>query len=419
MLKFKRMIINGYIKNFLKEKGALKFSFLKFLEIGITALTTLIVARKVGPREMGLSVEILLYITYANYLSLGLNQVVIKNYSRIKLIGDLAVRNFLTINIQYLLLISVLNFLISYFILDYSFFVLTAIISSSVLIRSFATSYFRVVYRIGILNKNNLIYASILLFLTLFFVNRWKDYMIVWSVASVISLSLYFIDGRKVFIPILKNISYIAPKKEFIFNFSEGIKLAITGVITTLLLTSDRIIVAQKDISLELKGIYQLSDYISMAIYMVITTVLFYYYPFLIQSIRENAEFRINLYNKIRNTLYILPVLLFGIFLLSKIASIVFFDEYTGLEYYATASSFMKIIVVLLSMLSMFYIGLDKEMQYIKSLIPLMILYGLVIIVSIAINNVSLITIPLIFGSLLLIEFIRRMNHIKSILNTK
>lgn len=410
------MKLKRFLEKISKEKGAIKFSTLKFLEITITALTTLIVARKVGPREMGLSVEILLYITYANYLSLGLNQVIIKNYSRIRKNGETDVRNFLTINMQYLLIISILNFAISYIILGKPFFILTSIISSSVLLRSFATSYFRVIFRIGVLNKNNLIYSFILLLLTLFFVSTWTDYMIVWSIALVISLSLYFLDGKKVFLSVLKNLSYIAPKKEVAFNFSEGIKLALTGLITTILLTSDRIVITQKIIPLELKGVYQLSDYISMAIYMVLTTVLFYYYPSLIERIRESEKFRINFYRKLRIIIYLIPLLVVIIFIFTKIAAVLFFNEYVGLEYYATASSFMKINVVLLSISSIFYIGLDKEMAYIKSLIPLIILYGLGIIICITYNGFSLIVIPLLFSILLLIDYILRMFHIKSIL---
>jgi O-antigen/teichoic acid export membrane protein len=411
--------VNVNIKKIKIDKGVIKFSILKFLEIGITALTTLIVARKVGPREMGLSVEILLYITYANYLSLGLNQVIIKNYSRINQNGENDVKNFLTINMQYLILISIVNFVISYFVLGKPFFVFAAIISSSSLLRGFATSYFRVIFKISILNKNNLIYSFFLLLLTLFFVKTWYEYMLVWSISSIISISLYFLDGKKVFSSIMKNLMYIPSKENIIFNFSQGIKLAITSIITTFLLSSDRIVLTQREVPLELKGTYQLSDYISMAVYMVFTTVLFYYYPQLIQRIRENEKFRIVFYRKLQKSLFLLPLFLGIIFIFSRILATLFFDKYFGLEYYVTASSLMKINVVLISILSIFYIGLDKEIMFIKSLIPLMILYISCMIICIFYDNISLITIPILFSILLFFEFMKGMSHIKSLFNTQ
>ena len=274
----------------LKSSSAFWYSILKYLEIGITAFTTFLVAEKVGPVEMGKAVPLLLYITYANYLALGVNQVVIKNYSLIVKEGNVV--NFITINLQYILLVCLLNFIIAYLVIDETYFMVAALVSCAILLRGFFTSYFRVVYRIRILNKNNIIFSLILLIMVVFFVESWYDYMFWWAISIWICVGLYLVDGFNFFKKIFANIFKCPNISEIKYNLGEGAKLALMGAFTTVLLTADRFVLTHTDVSLAIKGSYQLADYAGMATYMVITTVIFYFYPKWIERLRNEEHFR-------------------------------------------------------------------------------------------------------------------------------
>ena len=88
----------------------LLFSLLKYIEIILTSLTTFS-GRKIRTNSTRYGSAYLLYITYTNYLALGLNQVVTKIIAvsnRIKKVG------FITINFQYIILSSVINVLLAF-----------------------------------------------------------------------------------------------------------------------------------------------------------------------------------------------------------------------------------------------------------------------------------------------------------------
>lgn len=395
-------------------KKAIWFSLLKYVEIGISALTIFYVAKKIGPIEMGKSIATLLYITYANYLSLGLNQVIVKNYSRI---GKDKIKNFITINIQYLLLVSLLNFGLAYIFLGLEYFMVVAVVSSGTLIRSFFSSYFRAIFRIEILNKNSLLFSILLLVFVISFVNTWYEYMFYWAIAMWLSIVLYILDDKLFFIKIFKRLLYVPEKAQVLYNFYEGVKLATTGIIITILLTADRFVINKLDFSLSIKGSYQLAEYVSMAIYMIITTIIFYFYPKWIERIRNCNNFRKKYLKYLIISFFVAPFLLGIIYLVGILFSTLVFNEYIGLSNLVLFTSMLKLSVILLSSCSLFYIGLDKEFKYIKSMIPLIIISILLIILFLYFYNPPIYIIPLSFSLLIIVEFLRRIKHISSEIN--
>jgi hypothetical protein len=361
---------------------------------------------------MGQAMPVLLYITYASYLSLGVNQVIIKNYSKLESEGKTYA--FIKFNLQYLIGISVITFCLSYLFLDAKYAKYAALISIGSLFRTFFMSYFRVVFRISILNKNNLIFSFLFLLFTFFFVESLHEYLFYWGCALFASLILYFFDARVYFLSIFKNIFILPEREQLIYNLKEGIKLALTGLITTLLLTSDRFIVNKLPMNLEIKGSYQLADYAGTAYYLFFTTVIFYYYPKLITKLRSDVNFRVIYLKYMKIACLCVPVILFVIYLIAKIVSNVLFPEYLNLDLFIALSILIKSGVILINCFSTYYIALDAEKKYIISILPLIGAYVLVGVGFIFIYQPDTIYIPITLGLLLIIDFLHKLYTFES-----
>lgn len=339
----------------------------KYLEIVITSLTTILVAKKLSPTEMGLSMPVLLYITYANYLALGVNHVILKNYSRFT--DKKQVEEFLRINLQYLFVVCLVNIVLAHCFLDAKYALLAAAVSTGVILKSFFISYFRVVDRIIVLNKNNLIFSVLFLTGTFFFVDTVAEYLVVWCISIWISLIIYFTDEFKFYVQIFRYFLTKPDRGALVFNLKEGVKLAVTNVIATFLLTSDRFIVNKLNIGLDLKGSYQLADFVGSAYYMVITTIIFYFYPKLIAKLRNEDNFQKKYVGYILKGLKISPFVIAFIYLISLGVAKWIFPEYKNLPFLITASITLKTVIIFVTSFATFYVAMDKENLYVKSMI--------------------------------------------------
>lgn len=381
-------------------KGVVIFSILKYVEIILTSLTTFFLAKKLGPSQLGMALPILLYITYANYLALGLNQVVTKNFSRIEA-GKRV--DFITINLQYLLLSSILNILLAVCVIGYNYGLIGACISILIILRGFFSAYFRAIEKISVLNINNIIFSSFLFISVLAMVDSLSIYLNIWAGLLLLAVFLFFLFDYKFFTKVFLNLTSIPSKESVKFNLYEGMKLAITGGISTILLTCDRFIINQIDIPIETKGSVQLADYVGMAVYMIATTIIFYFYPSWVKRIREDYSF-CNLYLKYCTYIVLsTPILIIVVFFLGKILIPVFFSEYPDLLYTVCAIVFSKMAVIALGFISLFYIGKDEEKTYMRKLIiPLfvIIIIGCVIVYF---KSFPFIIVPLINGVIIFI----------------
>lgn len=390
-----------------KYKSVIWFSLLKYLEIGITAATTFMVAKKIGPSQMGKSIPVLLFVTYTSYLAVGINQVIVKNYSRFT--DKQMIFDFVKINFQYFIIISLITALIAYVVIDPAFFISAALIGAASLLRTFFMSYYRATDKVWILNKNNLIFSALLFLFTLFCVNTLNDYFKYWSIAYWVAVVFYFIDGRTFFITIIKKIHLLPTKEDFIYNIKEGAKLASAGFIATILLTADRFVINKLNIDVKIKGSYQLADYAAMAYYLVVTTVIFYFYPKLIAKLRDNVAYRTTYINLLKLILKFVPLLFVIIFLLGKVVALLIFPEYAYLEYFIILSVSMKTGVALLTALSMYYIALDKEIVYIKSMRFVVAAYATISLVFIYVYQPPIFYIPASFSLVLLLDLLYKL----------
>jgi O-antigen/teichoic acid export membrane protein len=363
-------------KFFNSYRGVVVFSGLKYLEIILTALTTFFLAEVIGPDEMGKAIPILLYITYSTYLSLGVNQVIIKNYD--EFLENKMSFEFLSINLQYHIFISIVTVVLALIFIDFEFALFTGLISAATITRSYFMAYFRVINKISKLNKNNLIFTILLLCTVFNLVETWFDYLFYWAISLWIALIIYIFDARNMLKVIITTYILKFDLKQVKYVLNQGIRLAILGATTTFLLTFDRIIISYLDLSLEIKGTYQLADYFGKAVYMIGTTILFYYYPTLLELLRKDHNFRLKYFWYVKLAfLAIVPItLLFFIFV--NILQIFFFKDYANLNWYVSYNLILKLIVLLSSLISAIYIALDQEYRFLLTYTP--ILVGVIIL---------------------------------------
>ena len=338
----------------------------------------LVIAKLIGPAEMGKSITSLLYITYSAYLSLGLNSVIVKNFKILKNKNEQI--NFLTINFQLLTLLSCLNFFITYYIFSIEFFFLISIISIGTLFRSFFSSYFRVIDKTYVLNINNILLSLLLIFATLLFVNNWNDYLYVWALVILTNLLSYFLFDLKTFSLVLKK-SFSIPKKSIIIiNTQEGLRLSLLAVLSTIYLSADRLIINNMDISNDLKGSNQLADNFSTAIFIGVSALIFYFTPNWINNIKNDFSYSNNLFKIANFSFFIVPVLSFITFLIGYIVELYWFTEYVSLSNFVFISTFLKLLILFSGIESLIFIALDKEIKYFKINIPSLFLVVLTFI---------------------------------------
>jgi O-antigen/teichoic acid export membrane protein len=397
-------------------KGVIVFSGLKYLEIVITALTTFFLAQMIGPFEMGKAIPVLLYITYSTYLSLGVNQVIIKNYSEFEVVDNADV--FLNINLQYHVLISLITIALAFLFIQYEFALLAGAISAATIMRSYFMAYFRVIDKIFILNRNNLIFSILLLTSVFTLVETWFDYLLWWAISIWISVIIYIFDSRA----LLKQLiyKYFFSKLDFDqigFIIKQGVRLALLGATTTFLLTFDRIIISNTDLPLDVMGTYQLADYFGKAFYMIATTVLFYYYPVILKRLKTEIPFR-KKYLKmiIRLMILIVPIILIFMILV-KCIKIFYFKEYPNLEWFVSFNLLLKMIVFISSLLAAVFIALNKEYSFLRTNIPIVIGVLLTIGYSVFLNLKELKPISIMILVLLLITLAYQIYSTKKIIN--
>ena len=376
----------------------------------------LMIAKLIGPAEMGKSITSLLYITYSAYLSLGLNTVIVKNFKTLKNKNEQI--NFLTINFQLLTLLSCLNFFITYYIFSKEIFFLISIISIGTLFRSFFSSYFRVIDKTYVLNINNILLSLLLIFATLLCVNNWNDYLYVWALVILTNLLSYFLFDLKTFSLVLKK-SFSLPKKSIIIiNTQEGLRLSLLAVLSTIYLSADRFIINNMDISNDLKGSYQLADNFSTAIFIGVSALIFYFTPNWINNIKNDFSYSNNLFKIANFSFFIVPVLSFITFLIGYIVELYWFTEYVSLSNFVFISTFLKLLILVSGIESLIFIALDKEIKYFKINIPSLFL---VVLTSIYFNfyetdQNKILLVPVILSLIIVILLFVQRIFIKKIL---
>ncbi len=339
------------------------------MEIGITALTTFIVAEELGPGEMGKSIPIFLFLTYSAYLTLGINQVMIKNYKKLQ--SNKEEQDFLIINLQYHLLAGAIAITLSYILLSNEYWLFVGFLSAFTILRSYFMTYFRVIDRIHVLNKNNIIFSLLFLIGVLVFVENLYQYVLIWAISMAIGIICYFIDAYKMLNTIRKRfltLNFDLLKKLIV----EGVKLIGIGIITTILLTFDRLILNELDLQKDILGNYQVADFFGKAFYMIATTVLFYYYPKMIYRLQNEHAYRVIFFKKVILVNIILVVFPVCSFFFIELIQLHFFTNYDLLSHFTLFNVLIKSLVFSSSLFSLIFISVNKEVSYLRNYVPLL-----------------------------------------------
>lgn len=358
---------------FQKYLGATSFTFFKYIEIALSGIAILLLAKKIGPDEMGESISSLLYITYSSYLALGMNSLIVKNFKKLE--TDSEKFSFLTFNIQYFLVASLLNVWLAFTFLDQEVFLLVAMIAMVNLFRSFFMAYYRVVDKAWTLNVNNIVLGAGLLLGVVVYVQSWNDYLEVWHLIVWVCLLIFIAHDPASFKNIVRRLLDLPKWSEVLGNLKEGAKLATVGGISTVLVTIDRLIINQSNIDLGLKGSYQFAENISMAVFMGVSSIIFYYTPTWIDNIRQDSSFVKSIEKWMNKGLLVLLPILIVVFFTAKIIAGIWYPEYLNLHYYITAILGLKLLVLLNSLGVLVFMGLDRETRYIRFMImPVLLL---------------------------------------------
>ena len=355
-----KLIANFYKKNI----SAMNFTFFKYVEVVLNGILMLILAKLIGPSEMGKSISSLLYITYSAYLTLGLNSVIVKNFKKIESKSQQI--SFLTINFQLLLFLSSLNFIITFFIFSKDVFFLVSIISIGYVFRSFFSAYFRVVDKTYVLNINNILLSVLLILGTYLYVNLWIEYLFVWSIVILITTIVYFIFDYKLFSIIIKNSLRIQNNIKLKHNVIEGLKLSSLAILSTIYLSADRFIINGMNLSNELKGSYQFADNFSSAVFIGFSALIFFYTPNWIHKVRNNKFYSEELFKIVNFSVFVIPIVSSLFFTISYLLENYWFTEYINLSKFVFVTTFLKLLILLSGIESLIFIALNKELKYFK-----------------------------------------------------
>lgn len=348
-------------------RKSLIFSLLRYLEYGLVAFSYIIIAKKVGPAEYSKTIPGFLFITYSQYLMLGLNQALIKAYSTEDSdeIKKVYVRN----TLYYIFLVSALVIVAGIIVLPKEIFIYISLISVMIYFRGIFQTLLRLEDKILSINVSNLVFSIIYFVLVFFYANNIIHFFVGWLIALFIA---NFFNAFQAF-PIINklNISFTLSNLSIVKNtikpqLKSGVKMTLIGLITTFFLTYDRFLLNHFSPDHVLKGTYQLADNIAGALYLLLTTIIFYYYPILLAKTNRSPEFGLKVIKYGGGALLIISliIILLGPFCISML--IHFFPSYNKISEFLVWQAVLKINVLGLGIGSLISIASNKEFFFIK-----------------------------------------------------
>ncbi|MEZ9713365.1 hypothetical protein AB4267_10840 [Vibrio cyclitrophicus] len=358
-----------------KAKLAVIFSLFKYLELIILALVNVLLAAKLGPKEVGYGMPFLLFVTYSNYFNFGGPQAYLKKCS----VGNFDNCSLLSKNI---VIASFLSAFSAYFIFDVvkdAF--LVGLVSITVLIRSYYLARCRVVENLRTINFISIIGSLSLLFLFFLFVNNFSDYLLAWAISNSIVLAFYYLNEKKFTHNLCLGLFSSFRLDEVKSFYSLGIKLSLIGLLSTLLLSMDRLVITLISFDKSDMGAYQFSDTMSMLFYVFITNIHFFFYPKLIKKISHCELFRERYLKFTRFIVFIVPIQLFICYYLGSFVFPLLFPNYNDLQLYVSLSVAIKLVVLSITLSNVVYVALNREYELIMNLV----------------RGVVLVSIPLLF----------------------
>ncbi|RTE86063.1 MULTISPECIES: hypothetical protein [Gammaproteobacteria] len=266
------------------------FSIFKYLEIIILGLSNLILAETLGPAQLGQLMPVIIFITYSNYTVFGAPQLILKYWSRKK--SPKTQASLMSASVKLLVFGSVGTWLLALIVIESSYILKVTLVSILTFFASYLSAKLRVEYRLLPVNLAHVLTSFTLLLLIYLFVTDIESYLVSLLVAKAVMLLIYVYFDFSFFISSLKQLFKKLHLKLFMAYLISAVLMTLNGLIISLILVMDRLVIQSWRVSEEILGVYQLADTISMFGYLLLTTVFFYFYPFILQKVRESKAFR-------------------------------------------------------------------------------------------------------------------------------
>ena len=350
------------------NKNFFVFSLLKYVEYLINAYLFFSIARIVSPVVYGGASSSFLLITYSSFIVLGVNQVLVKWYAKTHS------QSFKIFLIRYSLLynsiFSILLFFLVFWLSDSKYAFSLSIICSLRLLVECIITIMRVKNKPLFINA---IYIFISVsFLALYYlkVDNMSTFFAAWSFS--ITAGLIFAILLYYFWEIDKSTNSLNHTRKLflIYNkklFKDGLNLTLISVISTILLSIDRIyFINIYKLPKHLLGNIQLADNISNVISLGFGSILFIITPKIIAAIYENKIDPHSFYRKgyffLLFSFGFIFVAYFPLFWLVKL----FFPAYSMIAYPLFLYLVLKFLNLGLFMPSVLSMVFSKEISYVK-----------------------------------------------------
>ncbi len=362
-------------------RKSLLFSALRYLEYGIIALSYIVIAKKVGPAEYSKTIPGFIFLTYSQYLMMGLNQALIKAY--VVDSGFEVKQTYVKNTLYYICLISFIAFLTGIIILPGQLWVVS-VISSMIYFQSIFQTLLRLEDKILGINISNLVFSVIYFVCVFFLATDIKQFFLYWLLSLFVS---NFINGVQAY-PILKMLRLKFNKEDLRHiastikpQIKSGIKMTLMGIVSTYFLTYDRFLLNFFSDNKPLKGNYQLADNIASTIYLFFVTVLFYYSPILLKRASLSSVYRMQILKYGAGFILLISVLLVMVSPLLNIAILKYFPAYKALTHFLAYQFLLKINILGISIAGTISIALNREVNFLKWWFMVILVTGLVLLV--------------------------------------
>lgn len=359
--------------------GLLSFTITKYYEIFSLALTLFLLANKIGPIEMGVAMPVLLFLTYSNYLNIGAAQIVLKYQPRTIECDEQENLNIIAIRIFFFSSIAAL--FLAFFFISIEFLILTSLIASTVYFKSYCLAVYRVKSSYSAIKISNLVSPTFLLFMVAINADDFGDYLRYLLISNVISIIIFLLNDNSILVCLVKITKKINRHKT-IYYIKSGVKISLVSILITMMLTLDKIYLQLTgSVTLEL-GVYQLSDNIATAVYMIITTIIYYFYPILLRKIAKDHQFEFIYCKFVLLSSLSLPVVFFISKILSDFLAPILFPDFLGLNSIVPNLIILKISIVYLSFTTTLLIAKSKEYRSIILQIVVIIITAISLLIA-------------------------------------
>ena len=334
------------------------YTAFKYVEFGVSALLTILLAARVSAEEYGAAAIFFVAVTYLQFSSFGVNQVLVKWYATRKdEEGGLV-----SINLMFwtTLLVSLLILVVSVFTGSLMFFYTAAVASLKLLYEAFV-NIFRVTEKLQRINMLSFLFSLLFLSATYLFAFSVQSYFLGWLGALAVSIAcgLFLLPSKVLRLRLFLDNVRLVP-----LFLGDGVMMLMISFVTLSLTTFDRGILNLVQVSKAYVGSVQLVDTITNGVTLSVTSVMFVLLP-RFYIIMRNAEVQLNkLYLRSMGAVVLFLVLLLGGFFVVLPWLSPFVSKYPNFSWHFSLQLVAKAILLLTTIPYAFMVVNSRELLY-------------------------------------------------------